>query len=334
MTSFSGRNVNELYYTAMLSFRRKDMPRLDSRNGPMLEIPGPVLSTFWKPDELVLFDETRDANPFFHLMEAIWMAAGLNNVDWPARFAKNVSSYSDDGMILNGAYGFRWRTHFNTDQIIWAIHELRNDPDSRRVVLSMWDAREDPRSARAGSKDVPCNTQLFLKIRDGRLNMTVCNRSNDAIWGLYGANCVHFGFFMQYMAMHLGVRVGQYSHLSDSLHVYPEFPITQRLFEEPLNLAHDPYRFDIFPFTLQSPEQFEEGLAEWAVWMMRNEPASSFTKVGHPFFDTVALPMLNAHAAFKEGDWSSAFQLVGAVQAPDWKLAAHKWLQRRQSKAL
>ena len=54
-----------------------------------------------------------------------------------------MEEYSDDGITLQGAYGFRWREHFGGDQLSVIIERLRNDNTDRRCVLQMWDPLVD-----------------------------------------------------------------------------------------------------------------------------------------------------------------------------------------------
>jgi thymidylate synthase len=107
---------------------------------------------------------------------------------------------------LWGAYGFRWKKYWNKDQIKIVIGMLKENPYDRRAVLQMWDPHED--LARKG-KDVPCNTHIYFKIREGKLCMTVCNRSNDMLWGAYGANVVHMSMLQEYVAHCLGPTYGR-----------------------------------------------------------------------------------------------------------------------------
>lgn len=189
-----------------------------SRNGDTLEVPEPVSTTYIAPNERVLFDKDRDANPFFHLFEALWMLAGRNDVAFPAMLVKRMAVYSDDGLTFNGAYGFRWRSHFGYDQLKDCIEQLSRDSDTRRCVLTMWDPRADLRNQ--ASKDLPCNVAVFFKVRSKHLDMTVVNRSNDMLLGAYGANAVHMSMLQEYVASHLGVALGYYTQMSDSFHVY------------------------------------------------------------------------------------------------------------------
>jgi hypothetical protein len=69
-------------------------------------------------------------------------------------------------------------------------------------------------------KDFPCNDLLKFKIRDGKLNLTVNNRSNDLHWGTFGANLCQFATIQELVASWLGIGVGEYNQESDSLHIY------------------------------------------------------------------------------------------------------------------
>ena len=66
----------------------------------------------------------------------------------------------------------------------------------------------------------PCNTQIYFWSRNGKLNMTVANRSNDMIWGAYGANAVHMSFLQEYVASMCGVKCGIYTQFTHNLHAY------------------------------------------------------------------------------------------------------------------
>jgi len=174
-----------------------------------------------------MFWPERDANPFFHLYEALWMLAGRNDVAPLERYVKKSIDYSDDGKTLHGAYGYRWRREFShycrrtgvkDDQLEVIASRLKENPEDRRCVLQMWDTRID--LDRQG-KDVPCNTiATFQRGIEGELNLVVFNRSNDIIWGCYGANVVQFSFLLEYMAAWIGCPIGTYTQVSVNWHAY------------------------------------------------------------------------------------------------------------------
>ena len=105
------RNVNEAL-PAALELLEKDGISETSRNGPVLRIPYPVTIAYKRPWERVLFSNARDANPYFHLFESMWMLAGRNDLGWIQQFNSRMSEFSDDGISLHGAYGYRWRKWF------------------------------------------------------------------------------------------------------------------------------------------------------------------------------------------------------------------------------
>ena len=195
-------NVNQAFYQLTnYIYSKRDKGTLieeDSRNGKVLRFPEPVTIHYEKPRQRVLFSPHRDANPFFHLYESLWMLAGSNRVDQVAYYAKQMNEYTDEGETLNGAYGYRWRKS-KTDQLNVLIEHLKANPQSRRAVLQMWNVEDDLLKIDT-SKDVCCNLSVMFSLREATreetahnedlLDMTVTNRSNDVIWGLVGASYV------------------------------------------------------------------------------------------------------------------------------------------------
>lgn len=205
----------------MLSILKTKGELVSTRNGPAIMLPEPMMLTLTRPTERVLFNIDRDPNPYFHLFEALWMLAGRNDVRSVEYYNKRMASFSDDGFRFHGAYGYRWRSHFGKDQLLKVAKLLQEDPDTRRAVLAMWDPTVD--LGYIHGKDLPCNTHIYFSVLDNKLNMSVCNRSNDLLWGLLGANAVHMSVLLETMAALTGCEVGRYTTFTNNLHVYTEF---------------------------------------------------------------------------------------------------------------
>ena len=92
-----------------------------SRNGTVIRVPEPVTTVYAQPRLRVLQNKVRNANPFFHLMEAMWMLAGRNDLKFVKVFNTRMGTYTDDGVTQPAAYGHRWRQHFMVDQIAFVI---------------------------------------------------------------------------------------------------------------------------------------------------------------------------------------------------------------------
>ncbi len=332
-----------------------------SRNGPVLVAPGPVCTVYLNPDQRVLFSAVRDANPFFHLMESLWMLAGRNDVDFVKYYAGNMAQFSDDTKTLHGAYGYRWRESMGYDQLPVIIAELRKNPQSRRCVLQMWDATciqqesdtdvwnvgsYDLNMAMSGGKDVPCNTHVYFSTNHNVLDMTVCNRSNDVVWGAYGANCVHMSMLMEYVARGAGLEMGTYYQFSNNYHVYSERPDVKKLIGRgPIvapGVTDD--RYAVLNFTEQYPDPtvspypiMQHGAAEFdqdleyffGMWA----PGGIMLRSAYinDFFGDVVVPIVNAHHCYKADDFDGAYLNLTCCAAEDWRVACSEWLQRRQA---
>ena len=319
MITIRARNVQDALFLGLDAIKAKGDYQ-HSRNGNTIEFIEPVTTTYFKPTERVLFYPERDANPFFHLMESLWMLAGRNDVKYLTDYVKTMEQFSDDGQTFNGAYGYRWIHHFDRNQLAIVIKRLRNDPNDRRCVVGMWDVRHD---LDLDTKDQPCNTHIFFKVRRGKLNMTVCNRSNDMIWGAYGANAVHFSVLQEYMAAMIGVEVGVYNQISDSLHVYDN-DLYQRVMHIERDL-HNPYEYEsIVPYPLV--KNTDTWLYELSMFMDENW-AFNFDNT---FFSDVAIPMALAYRLHQARDYDGALETMAMCKAPDWRIACVQWLERRR----
>jgi len=335
--NINASNVNEALPLGILAMRQFGVAT-DSRAGPVLRIPGPVITTYRNPAQRVLFGRHRDANPFFHLFDALWMLSGSNAVSVPALFLPRIVDFSDDGQSFHGAYGHRLRYAQEFDQIEAACAALGANPGSRQVVLSIWDPVLD---LGAVTKDMPCNDMIMLDIVAGELNMTVCNRSNDMIWGAYGANAVQFSVLQEYMAAMLEVKVGRYVQMSNNFHVYVDNPYWKSVEAGVWDPTHisDPYqRGEGTPLATSPQDAFN--LYRDCVYLAHcvEKTVVPYEAVDLPyqstFFAAVALPMLLAWMEYKTTRNFEVVQLhLENVQSWDWRVACSNWMMRRAEKA-
>jgi hypothetical protein len=324
------RNVNSAFAEIWWKFKVCATPS-ESRNGPVLRIPEPVTITYTHPTERILWNRTRDANPVFHLMEAVWMLSGREDVGFLLPFNARMREYAeidDDGKpaYIHGAYGYRWRKHFGFDQLERIVDTLRRSPESRQAVLGMWSPADDLVSAKL--KDGPWNTHVYFEVYNGKLNMTVCNRSNDVLWGALGANAVHFSMLQEVVARGLGVPVGEYRQFTNNLHAYVESPAKVFL-DNPMK-AHtgdDRYSLGDKPTPLFQPGETMHQFLTDCVDFCAN-PHSNVLRTR--FFNTTVQPLRHIYMARKiepEG-WKD-------IQLPiegDWENSFCDWADRREEK--
>ncbi len=332
-------NVNEALPLALQTIENHGFVS-KSRDVETIRLHGPMTTIYNCPRERVLFDSVRDANPFFHLIESLWILSGSNTVDLPCMFLPSLSQFSDDGKTFHGAYGFRLAKTFGFDQLEAAVELLTMKPDTRQTVLSIWCPSLD---LGATTKDTPCNDMIMLDIVGGALNMTVNNRSNDAIWGAYGANAVQFSMIQEWLAARIGVDVGKYVQQSNNFHIYPDNPFWTEYKRGNYQAGHvyNPYsKGVVWPYPLaHSPEEARQFREDCILLNAMAEAPTIHTLGGLYTFDyqtayfrCVVTPMIRMYKAYRDCEHDLAIDIGSKIVAKDWSLACTEWVQRRKVK--
>lgn len=318
MNYIKGGNVPELYAEAIINMKNNGVVE-NTRNGPVLAMQGPTILELTDPRRRVLFDEVRDANPFYHVMETIWMLAGGRDITWLEQFNKGIANYCDPGTSYwHGAYGYRWRANFGIDQIHAVIRVLQEDPLSRRAVLGMWDPAIDMDS----HNDLPCNTHIYFRAtREGELDMLVCNRSNDLVWGALGANVVHMTFLHEMIASAVDMELGTYRVITNNLHIYKNLKNFDKIMDTWGEM--DAYHLHAAPVELLAEDELYKDLLEDCEQLIDFERPKLKTAWGQ----SVALPMRDSYFNRKSG--GTGISHANQIQASDWRIACLDYIQRR-----
>jgi thymidylate synthase len=342
------RNAHDALIMGLIHLQQEGVAA-KSRNGDVVRSPCPVTTVYERPRERVVLHSWRDANPFFHLYESLWMLTGRSDVAPLVKYVKRMSEFSDDGIYLNAAYGSRWRSGLKGDQLLEIISRLRADRTTRRCVLQIWDANQDLwcEDEMNGlnswqpyhGKDAACNLSVVFGVRGKRLDATLFCRSNDIVWGAYGANAVHFSFLQEYVAAHAGLDVGTLTQVSVDWHGYintlhgllKRFQIDEPgygpFFYGPS--PDNPYKRLKVHDMVSTPREVWDNECYAIVTEDGRAPGLRRSDFDEPFFGDVALPMIRSHDAHVDGDREGAIYMAQAVAAPDWRAAAVQWLQRR-----
>lgn len=219
--TFEARTANEAWLQAADALRDKATEQ-ESRNGPTKELLH-VLMSIEDPMQRWVTSRRPAINPAFALAEVIWIMTGRQDAAFLTYFNRQLAKYVGNCTVLHGAYGHRLRVHLGIDQLERCYRALMAKPESRQVVLQLWDGRIDlpDDDGMEQSSDIPCNVVAMLKVRSNRLEWTQIMRSNDIYRGL-PYNIVQFTSLQEIMAGWLNLVPGAYQHFSDSLHVYQD----------------------------------------------------------------------------------------------------------------
>jgi thymidylate synthase len=155
----------------------------------------------------IIINKARDINYRFMIAEWLWIQIGLNDVESIAQYNSNMRQFSDDGEILNGAYGPRLKPQWPY------ITDILQNPDTRQAVTIIWTASPTQ------SKDIPCTISLQWLVREERLHCTINMRSSDAWLGL-PYDFFTFSQLTNALASELGFEVGSITMNLASSHLY------------------------------------------------------------------------------------------------------------------
>ncbi len=170
------------------------------------------------PNDNVVTLKGWETNVDYARLELLWYKAVTNRIDFDSVIKKTWEQFSDDGITVNSAYGWRLfggHPGIGINQWNWVLKKFEEDPDSRQCVMNLNSAFDKFNS----TKDFVCTIAIHAIIREGKLYWTVYMRSQDLYLGT--RNDIYcFTELQKMMAEQVGVRLGTYTHICTSLHLY------------------------------------------------------------------------------------------------------------------
>lgn len=290
------------------------------------------LTKIARPEERFLVMPGRKNNVFAQLAETAWVLAGRNDLEFLSHYLPRAVEFSDDGKTWRAAYGpriRRWGGH--VDQVAHVINRLQEDPNTKRAVISIF----DPGSDFTETKDVPCNNWLQFIQRNGRLDLHVTVRANDAIWGFSGINFFEWSVLHEIVARSLDWEVGSLSWYVGTFHIYERhYSVAQRLSGP--ERFRSPYEFNIAPTCITTTfASLDETLSKFF-------EAESFSRRGDfdlarsveqdiadPFFRSAAIMVRIYNARIFNAPAISINKALEELGNSDFLTAAIEYLSRK-----
>ena len=152
--------------------------------------------------------------------ELLWFLRGDSNVEWLRDNGVRIwNEWADDNGELGPVYGVQWRSWptpdgGHIDQIAQAVQDLRENPDSRRMVVSAWNVAELDDMAL-----MPCHLLFQLYVADGKLSLQVYQRSADLFLGV-PFNIASYALLAHMFAQQAGLDVGELIWTGGDCHIY------------------------------------------------------------------------------------------------------------------
>ena len=154
------------------------------------------------------------------IYELLWFLRGDTNVHWLQEHGVSIwNEWADADGELGPVYGHQWRAWPDEqgrpiDQISQVVEQLKNNPDSRRMIVSAWNVAEVNRMALP-----PCHTIFQFYVADGRLSLQLYQRSADTFLGV-PFNIASYALLLQMMAQVTGLQPGEFVHTTGDTHLY------------------------------------------------------------------------------------------------------------------
>ena len=155
------------------------------------------------------------------IYELLWFLQGDTNVHYLQEHGVRIwNEWADPDGELGHIYGYQWRSWpdydgGSIDQISQAVEAIKNNPDSRRIIVSAWNVADLDRMNLP-----PCHTFFqFYVSPDGRLSCQLYQRSADCFLGV-PFNIASYALLTMMMAQVCGLRPGEFIHTLGDAHIY------------------------------------------------------------------------------------------------------------------
>ena len=197
------------------------------------------------------------------IYELLWFLNGDTNIQYLQENGVRIwNEWADENGDLGPVYGHQWR-NWNSeeiDQISDVIKTLKNNPDSRRMMVSAWNPSVMPDTSKPFAENVangkaalpPCHAFFQFYVADGKLSCQLYQRSADIFLGV-PFNIASYALFTMMMAQVCGYQAGDFIHTFGDAHIYNNHmeQIELQLSREPRPLPKmilNPEVKDIFGF--------------------------------------------------------------------------------------
>jgi thymidylate synthase len=200
--------------------------------------------------------------------ELLWFLRGDANARWLQEHGVTIwDDWADETGDLGPVYGVQWRSWpapngETIDQIAEVVRLLREEPDSRRIVVSAWNVAELPKMALQ-----PCHALFQFYVADERLSCQLYQRSADVFLGV-PFNIASYALLTHMLAQQCDLEVGDFVWTGGDCHVYDNH---REQIEEQLSRA--PYPYPTLQLRRRAPSIFEYEFEDFEVLDYEHHPA-------------------------------------------------------------
>lgn len=193
------------------------------------------------------------------IYELLWFLQGNTNIQYLKDNGVSIwDEWADENGDLGPVYGAQWRSWNTTDKTIdqftEVIKQIKQNPDSRRLIVSAWNVGELDQMAL-----MPCHALFQFYVADGKLSCQLYQRSADIFLGV-PFNIASYSLLLMMVAQVTGLKVGEFVHTFGDAHIYLNHfdQVEEQLSRKPFTLpvmkinpdVNDIFSFDYDDFEL------------------------------------------------------------------------------------
>ena len=147
----------------------------------------------------------------------------MHSAEWKEKLTEFIELIKTDSTFsakygdLGPVYGKQWRDFEGIDQLNQVVEDLKNNPNSRRHIVSAWNPKEIPIMIKSGLP--PCHTLFQFYVSDGKLSCQLYQRSADVFLGV-PYNIASYALLTYMMASVTNLEVGEFVHSLGDTHIY------------------------------------------------------------------------------------------------------------------
>ncbi|MFV0471147.1 MAG: thymidylate synthase [Paludibacteraceae bacterium] len=191
--------------------------------------------------------------------ELLWFLKGDTNIRYLQNNGVKIwNEWADENGNLGHIYGYQWRSwpDYNgkhIDQIQQAADAIKNNPDSRRIIVSAWNVAD-----LSNMNLPPCHAFFQFYVSNGKLSLQLYQRSADVFLGV-PFNIASYALLLQMMAQVTGLKAGDFVHTFGDVHIYTNHleQVKTQLMRQPRKLPQmliNPNVNNIFDFKFEDFE--------------------------------------------------------------------------------
>ncbi|MBV4356669.1 thymidylate synthase [Pinibacter aurantiacus] len=202
------------------------------------------------------------------IYELLWFLRGETNIAYLKEHGVSIwNEWADANGELGPVYGKQWRSWEGADgktidQISDVVKQIKNNPDSRRMIVSAWNVAELPEMAL-----MPCHSLFQFYVANGKLSCQLYQRSADVFLGV-PFNIASYALLTMMMAQVCGLEAGDFVHTFGDVHLY-----SNHIEQAKLQLTRTPFPLPTMKLNPEVKDIFDFKFEDFTLENYQSHPA-------------------------------------------------------------